>query len=162
MISSIPQAEPTEGIQIPTKGHGGGTSAYANRSVRLLAWLADGIVATVLFVPIIGLLVADDFDSPSLIVATGMSVALYIAYCVLFDGGERGATPGKRIFRIRVADEENGGPIGYRRAVTRRLFYFLGGLCLYVGWLWVLLDHRRQAWHDKAARSVVLTIRQPG
>jgi hypothetical protein len=41
-------------------------------------------------------------------------------------GGERGATP--------------GSPIGYRRAATRRLWYLLGGLALYLGWLWGLRD----------------------
>lgn len=38
--------------------------------------------------------------------------------------------------RIRIADAEGGGPIGYRRAAVRRLGYIIGGLSFFIGWLW--------------------------
>ena len=60
---------------------------------------------------------------------------------------------------VRVADAVTGAPIGYKRALIRRLGYYLGGIVFYLGWLWVLFDSRRQAWHDKLAGSVVVTTR---
>lgn len=77
-------------------------------------------------------------------------------YMILFDGGPRGATPGKRIVGIRVADAAGGGPIGYHRAAVRRLWYVIGGLLLFAGWWSALFDSRRQTWHDKRAGSVVI------
>jgi uncharacterized RDD family membrane protein YckC len=84
------------------------------------------------------------------------STILAFPYLIAFDGGPRGATPGKRIVRIRVADAAEGGAIGYRRAAVRRLGYLVGGLLFFVGWWWALFDRRRQTWHDKLARSVVV------
>jgi uncharacterized RDD family membrane protein YckC len=83
-----------------------------------------------------------------------------LAYLIAFDGGPRGATPGKRLVGIRVVDEVSGAPIGYRRATLRRLVYVVGAASMGVGWLCVLWDARRQAWHDKAARSIVIRVGQ--
>jgi uncharacterized RDD family membrane protein YckC len=88
-------------------------------------------------------------------------LVLLFAYLVAFDGGSRGATPGKRIVGIRVADEATGGPIGYSRATVRRLIYLIGGWLLFIGWLWGLGNARRQTWHDKAAKSVVVRAASP-
>jgi uncharacterized RDD family membrane protein YckC len=85
---------------------------------------------------------------PALIVDVGV-----LAY---FDGGRSGATPGKRLRAIRVVDEASGGSIGYPRAVLRRIVYLLGFFALGVGLAWALIKPRHQAWHDKAARSLVV------
>ena len=82
--------------------------------------------------------------------------AVLIAYLAAFDGGPRGATPGKRIVRTRVVDQDTGGPIGYRRALVRRIVYLVGGIAFYIDWVWLLFDRRKQALHDKAARSLVV------
>jgi uncharacterized RDD family membrane protein YckC len=86
----------------------------------------------------------------------GSATILVFVYLIAFDGGKRGATPGKRVVGIRVADADEGGPIGYRRAAVRRLGYLIGGLPFFAGWLWGLFDPHRQTWHDKLARSVVI------
>jgi uncharacterized RDD family membrane protein YckC len=84
---------------------------------------------------------------------------LLFAYLIAFDGGPKGATPAKRLLGLRVADAASGGQIGYRRATIRRVGYLVGGLALYIGWLWMLVDPRRQAWHDKLADTVVVRSR---
>ena len=83
-------------------------------------------------------------------------LALFIVYLISFDAGPRGATPGKRLMRIRVADEGGMPRIGYRRAAVRRAVWFLGGLCLYAGWILVFMDRRKRAWHDRVARTLVV------
>jgi uncharacterized RDD family membrane protein YckC len=114
-------------------------------------------IAGVVFILLNPLLYTDD---PSVVLFNVLGVAGTIGvfvYMILFDGGERGATPGKRILGIRVADARTGGPIGYRRAATRRLWYAIGGLLLFAGWWWALFDPRRRTWHDRFADSVVIT-----
>jgi uncharacterized RDD family membrane protein YckC len=122
----------------------------------LLGYIADGIIATLLFAPLVGLIYNPDDDPASLFAATGSLLLLFVGYLILFDAGPRGATPGKRLVRIRVVDEGGAPRIGYRRAAVRRAIWFLGGLCLYVGWLWVFFDRHRRAWHDKAAGTLVV------
>ena len=131
----------------------------AARSVRLLAWFLDAVIAGFLFIPLNPLLYSDE-PEPGLFFALGVpAMILVFVYLIAFDGGRRGATPGKRILGIRVADEQSGSAIGYRRATVRRLGYAVGGLALYLGWLWIIFDRRRQAWHDKVAHSVVVRAR---
>ena len=92
---------------------------------------------------------------PFAVATLGVSVAAVFGLAC-FDAGERGATPGKRLVGIRVADRATGGPIGLRRALLRRLIFGVEGLPLYAGYWWVLVGDRREAWHDKAARTAVV------
>jgi uncharacterized RDD family membrane protein YckC len=133
--------------------------SLANPLQRIGAWLLDGVIATIVFT-LFNPLLYDSSPSPVLFFALGVPGLLLAFVCAaLFDGGEKGATPGKRIVGIRVTDADGGGAIGYRRGFVRRLGYGLGGLVLYVGWLWMLGDERRQAWHDKLANTVVVRTR---
>jgi uncharacterized RDD family membrane protein YckC len=134
-------------------------SRLANPGRRLSAWLLDAALSGVLIIPILPLMFTVDNEETSfalLLIITGIPTLAAFALLVLFDGGERGATPGKRMLGIRVADRDGGGPIGLRRAALRRLVYMIGGLLLYIGWLWLLIDRDRQTWHDKAARTLVI------
>jgi uncharacterized RDD family membrane protein YckC len=80
--------------------------------------------------------------------------------------GRWGQTLGKRALSLRVVRAEDGGAIGYGRAAWRLLFAYLislatcgvGGL---VDVAWILWDRRRQALHDKVARTVVVRS-EPG
>lgn len=128
----------------------------ASPARRFGAWVIDAFVLGLLATPLNPILYS---SRPSY----GLWIALIVAslvpafvYLVLFDGGARGATPGKRILHLRVVDACSSGAIGYRRAVIRRLMYLAGGLALYIGWLWLLVDRRHQAWHDKAAHTIVV------
>lgn len=70
--------------------------------------------------------------------------------------GAYGQTFGKMTFRIQVVNED-GSPIGFRKAFLRWLGYFLsGGLTLYIGYLWAAFDPRKQALHDKVVRTLVI------
>jgi uncharacterized RDD family membrane protein YckC len=132
----------------------------ASPARRFWAWVIDAAVLGVLATPIDPILYS---RHPTVgFAAALLAPALVIAfvYLVLFDGGARGATPGKRILHLRVTDELTGGPIGYRRAALRRVVYLIGGLAIYLGWLWILIDNRSQAWHDKAAHTIVVRTEQ--
>jgi uncharacterized RDD family membrane protein YckC len=65
-----------------------------------------------------------------------------------------GRTPGKALFGLRVV-RTDGTPVRLGRATLRSLAYFFSVVML-VGFLWVLADPRRQAWHDKLAGTVVV------
>ncbi len=65
-----------------------------------------------------------------------------------------GQTPGKRIMGLRVI-RTDGRRIGLLSAVVRDLAYWLSAL-LFLGFLWILVDERRQGWHDKLARTLVV------
>ena len=74
--------------------------------------------------------------------------------------GSRNQTFGKMALRIKVVGADDRAPIGYARAFTRWLSTaFLWALFTVPGvldHLWPLRDRRKQALHDKFARSVVV------
>lgn len=96
-------------------------------------------------------------DTQEIVVAvTATAILAFLAYG---DGSTSGATPGKKLLGLRVIDATTGAALGWRRGLLRRAVYVLGGLPLYLGWIWVVTNPLRQAWHDKCARSLVVRTR---
>lgn len=68
----------------------------------------------------------------------------------------KAATPGKMLLKMRVVDAKTLQPIAKWQAVLRFLGYIPSVFCVMLGVFWILWDSRRQAWHDKLARTVVI------
>ena len=66
-----------------------------------------------------------------------------------------GKTFGKALMGLRVLGQD-GRRLTFGQALIRALSYYISGLALFIGFLWVLVDDRRQAWHDKLARTLVV------
>jgi len=67
-----------------------------------------------------------------------------------------GATPGKLALGLKVVDARTGGQPATGRLVLRFLCYLVSALPLYLGFLWIAVDRRKQGWHDKIAGTVVI------
>ena len=66
-----------------------------------------------------------------------------------------GKTVGKALMGLRVLGQD-GRRLTFSQALIRALSYYVSGLALFIGFLWVLVDDRRQTWHDKLARTIVV------
>ena len=66
-----------------------------------------------------------------------------------------GQTPGKLLMGVRVS-QMTGQPLTIRRAALRYVGYWLSAIPFGLGFFWVLMDDRRQAWHDKLAGTYVV------
>lgn len=86
-----------------------------------------------------------------------ISIILALGYFTYFEGST-GQTLGKRALGIRVIDFNGGGVIGYQRAAIRYLASIVSGICLLIGYLWMLWDKEKQTWHDKLSTSVVVPV----
>ena len=68
----------------------------------------------------------------------------------------RGQSFGKRFIGVRVV-RTDGRPIDYQTVVLRHIVgYPLSILFFGLGVVWMLWDGRRQGWHDKLAKTVVV------
>lgn len=67
----------------------------------------------------------------------------------------RGQTPGKLALQITVV-RFNGDLVSWGGAVMRFLGYIISIAPLFIGFLWVAYDLRRQGWHDKLAETYVV------
>lgn len=66
-----------------------------------------------------------------------------------------GATLGKYLMGLRVISND-GSPLKPHQAALRTVAYVASMLPVYVGFLNVLADDRRRAWHDILTRTVVV------
>jgi uncharacterized RDD family membrane protein YckC len=115
----------------------------------------------------------DATPTPNHVVTATLVVSAIVAYSIIWvasaiyygalNGSRRGQTVGKMALGIAVRDERTGGPIGFWRGLGRYLITLVFTLALVVPYvvdsLAPLWDRRRQAWHDKVARTVVVDLR---
>jgi len=66
------------------------------------------------------------------------------------------ATPGKWLVDCEIVDAHTGNPLSLLQAVVRYLAYLVSAAPLGLGFFWILWDKRKQGWHDKIARTVVI------
>lgn len=69
----------------------------------------------------------------------------------------KGTTIGGIVFHLKVA-RLDGRPIDWSTAIVRALGCFLSLVLIGLGFLWILFDDERQAWHDKIAGTVVVRL----
>ncbi len=69
-----------------------------------------------------------------------------------------GATPGKMLMKIRVIstiDLENPAMI---YALNRAIVRIISETFFYIGFLWALTNPKKETWHDKVAKTLVVNV----
>ena len=87
-------------------------------------------------------------------VTVGGGLFMSAAYFVFF-WTVAGITPGKALLGVRVVTRD-GGRVSLVRSMIRLFGYTLSTLFYGLGYLWIAIDNRREAWHDKIARTAVI------
>jgi uncharacterized RDD family membrane protein YckC len=130
---------------------------YAGFWQRAAALLIDALIVIVILAPVMIVVfgmreisldpAAHSWDLLGFL-ALAAAVIGFWRYC--------GATPGKLALAVKIVDAASGQPASTGRLVVRFLAYFVSALPLYLGFLWVAVDRRKQGWHDKIAGTVVI------
>ena len=132
---------------------------YAGLVSRALAYLLDALIVAFLvsgtaLVLVVVAAVAGTFPrdlARGLISVYAVLLPSVLAvYCALF-WLLAGRTPGMAVLGLRVR-RADGRPVRWLAALVRGVLV----ACFPVGALWLLVDRRRQALHDKAAGTVVV------
>jgi uncharacterized RDD family membrane protein YckC len=140
---------------------------YAGFFTRLVAYVIDRLIVSGI-VALIGMGVnlalnalnlrewLSSHDAAALLVA--LLILGLVAFVRLFYNMGfwmlAGQTPGKRVMGVRVV-RTDGQRLKWGNAIRREIGYWLSTI-LFLGYLWVLVDNRRQAWHDKLAGTMVV------
>lgn len=138
---------------------------------RVLACVVDALAAFLLGGAFVAagaweaFLTRDDAEPGGLGLLVGGGAALaVVALGQWIAHGRRGVTLGKALVGLRTVDADTGRPIGMVRALLRALVVGAGTLAAGVGQVVVLASPlfdsggRRQGWHDKAARALVVDV----
>jgi len=68
----------------------------------------------------------------------------------------KSATPGKMVLHLKVLDEETGNKLTIGQSIGRYFAYIPAMLIFMLGIFWVAWDKKKQGWHDKLAKTVVV------
>ncbi len=66
------------------------------------------------------------------------------------------ATPGKILLGIKIVDAETHEKVSGSRLLVRYFAYFISMIPLLLGFFWVAWDKKKQGWHDKIAKTVLI------
>jgi len=139
-------------------------SAPAGLLRRLGAMLYDGLlllallmVATALFLPLTGGEALNAQAHPVLeLVYQAALVLLILGFFGLF-WTRRGQTLGMASWRLRV-EREDGRLLTWGDTTRRLAWALLSLLPLGLGFVWILFDPGRRAWHDRLSRTRVVLL----
>ncbi len=132
---------------------------YVGFWARIFAMIVDTVLLT-LVIALVGYFVyggftvdgsVDPHDFSSTVVSFVLPAAIVIAFWL-----GRAATPGKMLIAAKIVDAETGAVPSTRQALLRYVGYYVSLLGLGLGFVSIAFDARKQGWHDKMARTVVV------
>lgn len=132
---------------------------YAGFWIRFRAALIDAFLILVVVVPVFTLVYGVGYWTGEGGARGGWDVILqylFAATVVIMFWQSESATLGKIASHLKIVDARTGLKPSRGQFVLRYIGYYLSALPLFLGFLWVLIDPRRQAWHDKLSRTVVV------
>ena len=127
---------------------------------RLAAIAIDTLILFVTLVPLVIAIYGRDYPSRAAGGFAGfwdfaLQTVVPALACILF-WRYFGATPGKMAFSARIVDARSGGRPSTGRLIARYFAYLVSALPLFLGFVWIAIDRRKQGWHDKIAGTLVI------
>ncbi|SFU74667.1 Uncharacterized membrane protein YckC, RDD family [Polaromonas sp. YR568] len=132
---------------------------YAGFWIRVWASIIDSLILGVLLYPALTAVYGREYwDSTDFIQGPADLLLSWVlpAVAVMWFWKARQATPGKMAIGARIVDADTGNNPGTTQLIVRYLGYFVSLVPLGLGIIWVGFDARKQGWHDKLARTVVV------
>jgi uncharacterized RDD family membrane protein YckC len=77
-----------------------------------------------------------------------------VAYYTYFFGN--GQTPGMMAMKIKLIGTDGTYPIGYGKGFLRWIGMIISAMVILLGYVWILIDKKKQGWHDKIAGTYVV------
>jgi uncharacterized RDD family membrane protein YckC len=84
-----------------------------------------------------------------------ISIVIGWLYYASMESGANQATFGKKAMGLKVTDE-GGSPISFGQATGRHFGRYISTLILFIGYLMMLWDDKKQTLHDKMAGTLVI------
>jgi uncharacterized RDD family membrane protein YckC len=138
---------------------------YAGFWIRVWASIIDTVILGVLIYPVLTAIYGTEYwDSTDFIQGPADFLISWVlpAIAVVWFWVARQATPGKMAVGARIVDANTGNKPGTTQLIVRYLGYFVSLVPLGLGIFWVGFDARKQGWHDKLARTVVVRKKRGG
>jgi uncharacterized RDD family membrane protein YckC len=135
---------------------------YAGLFTRAVAFVIDALIIAIALaiIPWLGQILLNSIgigafttgwmDSVQRLLASGIFAAIFTYAYYAFFWFFAGMTIGNAVLGIRIV-RTNGKRIGPFRTLIRLIGYAIALIPFGLGFFWILIDNRRQGWHDKLA-----------
>jgi uncharacterized RDD family membrane protein YckC len=131
--------------------------AFAGFWIRFVALMIDSLV--LLFPDYLVhkalVVISAPNPAPSLLVSFPVSVLFALTYYGFLQAQLEGSV-GKKILGLALV-KDDGEKLGLKEATVRYFMTYVSGLFGFIGYVVVASDAHKQAWHDRAAGTVVVT-----
>jgi uncharacterized RDD family membrane protein YckC len=153
------QVPPPPAAQLPV-------ATLAGFWIRLAAYLIDTVILSVIFFPlffVLGMLIQPSSSSPGGVVTGAyllfqlVLAAIGLGY-ILYFWSRSGATPGKKLLRLKIVRIDGVQPIGIGTAGMRVLGYFVSSLIFCIGFLMIGFSSDKRGLHDLIAKTRVIRM----
>jgi uncharacterized RDD family membrane protein YckC len=131
----------------------------ASMPARMLAFGVDELLVSLLFIAIYWNQFANAGDIEQTILIMNSMVMYVIVLKIIYQSffvWMYGATPGKMIAKIRVIYVYDLDNPSLTRAMLRAAVRVISETIFYLGFVWAMLNPKRESWHDKAAGTLVI------
>lgn len=136
-----------------------GEVRYAGFWVRVLASVIDSLWVLPLTL-VLGFLFygAQYFEAKTMIQGTADAVIQYVMPVVITVTFwiAKQATPGKMALGIKIVNKSDGLPPSAGRLLLRYVGYYVSMFIVFLGFIWIGFDPKKQGFHDKMAGTVVI------
>jgi len=132
---------------------------------RVGATLIDSILLIAVTSPFLLAIYGDAYFAPDVAMIQGPADFLisyaFPAVAVIVFWSAKQATPGKMAIGAKIVDASTGHAPTTGQVVGRYFAYYLSIIVVFLGFIWVAFDDRKQGWHDKLAGTVVVRLKSP-
>lgn len=138
---------------------------YAGFWSRLGATLIDTILVMIVTVPLLMAVYGMSYwENDAFLVGPADFVISHVlpAIIVILLWVRLSTTPGKMAIGATIVDARTGGKPTTAQFIIRYFGYFVSTVPLFLGFIWVGFDSRKQGWHDKMAGTVVIRRKAGG
>lgn len=136
---------------------------YAGFWIRVVASILDNILLVIVTLPVLLLIYGTGYfedDAPVKGIWDVLLNYVFPILAVITFWLYKSATPGKMAVRTRIVDARTGGRPSTGQFIGRYFAYIISTLPLFLGFIWVAFDKRKQGWHDKLANTVVIVAKE--
>jgi uncharacterized RDD family membrane protein YckC len=136
------------------------TNGFVGFGRRFIAYAIDIIIiilfTTVLNTALIAIVVALELDSLDVTtIYLGIYFMVSISYFIFTESSTKQATFGKLIMKIKVVNSD-GDRLSVLNSTIRNFGRILSGLILGLGYIMIVFTPKKQALHDKIAKTYVV------
>ena len=136
--------------------------SYAGFWIRLWANIIDSVLLCVILFPVLIGIYGTDYLTSSTLSHGPLDFLLswvFPAVATILFWKFKQATPGKMAVGARVVDARTGQSASTGQLIGRYIGYYPSTFALFMGFVWIGIDKRKQGWHDMLASTVV--VRSP-